>query len=33
MKKESSEQPLVTIYTCVYNMADKIHRALESTKA
>lgn len=25
--------PLVSVYTCVYNMADKIHRALDSVKA
>lgn len=33
MKKDYSDHPLVTIYTCVYNMADKIHRALDSMKA
>lgn len=26
-------QPLITIYTCVYNMADKINRAIDSVKA
>lgn len=25
-------EPLVSVYTCVYNMADKIHRALNSVK-
>lgn len=34
MKNEiNGNFPLVSVYTCVYNMADKIHRALDSVKA
>lgn len=30
---EEHELPLVTVYTCVYNMADKVRRAFDSVKA
>ena len=26
------KKPLISIYTCVYNMCDKIQRALQSVK-
>jgi len=29
----SNANPLITVYTCVYNMSDKIHRACDSVKS
>jgi len=25
---ENSDKPLISVFTCVYNMADKVHRCL-----